>query len=135
LSCVVYHLLAEPVATCAEMLHARSGSQRLGHLDASLVVLKQGRVMRALKQEAPQPETTHDVVAMQAAHSSITGLLVAALSPKGGRAAGTTGPDSNEFGTCETRSNWARTGSVEQDTSGGDTERTTQGAEIHCAAG
>jgi hypothetical protein len=24
------------------MLHARSGSQRLGHLDASLVVLKQG---------------------------------------------------------------------------------------------
>jgi hypothetical protein len=35
----MYHLLAEPVVTCVEMLHARSGCQRLGHLDASLVVL------------------------------------------------------------------------------------------------
>jgi hypothetical protein len=40
----MHHLLAEPVVTCIEVLHARSGSQRLGHLDAK-VWLSSNRVV------------------------------------------------------------------------------------------
>jgi hypothetical protein len=63
--------------------------------------------------------------------SSMTALLVAAPSPEGGRLSrgwgdnGDRGARLERVWPCAARSSWARTGSVEQDTSGGDTKRTT----------
>jgi hypothetical protein len=57
----------------------------------------------------------------------MTALLVAAPSPEGGRLSrgkgnGDRGARLERVWSCAARSSWARTGSVEQDTSGDDTK-------------